>query len=621
MGQVLLVSRLAVKDIRHRPIQAFLLLLAIAAGTATLTLGLTLKGTTDNPYATTRAATNGPDVVASVFPRPGGPRPAASASARPVPRGGPGPGSGPGQPADVSGLVPLEHAPGVTAHSGPFPLTWALLRVGNTTASAEVEGRPATLSSVDRPKLLQGSWVRPGGVVVEAAFADALGLHVGDRLTLGGKSFEVTGTAVTAAISDYPNACADIGCFLVNTIGSHSPGLVWTPSSDVQPIAQAGSEPVVSVLNLKLSDPAGAPAFASRYHASASPSGVSMTPWQDIRAGDAQQIVKMQTVLTVGSSLLALLAVASVAVLVGGRMAEQTRRVGLLKAVGGTPRLVAAVLLCEHVLVGLCAAGVGLAAGWLAAPLIDGPGAGLLGAASAPSLSAATIVLVVVLALGVAIVATFVPAIRAARQSTAGALEDSARAPGRRPAVIRLSAHLPAPLLVGVRLTVRRPRRLVLSVFSTAVTASGLVAILVLRATAAAVTVGPRVIQATTIISVMLVILATVNAVFIAWATALDARHPAALARALGATPAQITTGLSVAQLLPALAGALLGIPGGIVIYDAPKNGPGPTVLPSALSLAVMVAGILLAVAVLTAIPARLGARHPAAETLGSETA
>ena len=111
-------------------------------------------------------------------------------------------------------------------------------------------------------------------------------------------------------------------------------------------------------------------------------------------------IAKVQLVLITGSWLLALLALASVAVLVGGRMAEQTRRVGLLKAVGGTPRLVAVVLLFEHVLVGLCAAGVGLVAGWLAAPLLDGPGAGLLGAPSAPSLSGSTVGLVIALALG-----------------------------------------------------------------------------------------------------------------------------------------------------------------------------------------------------------------------------
>ena len=54
-----------------------------------------------------------------------------------------------------------------------------------------------------------------------------------------------------------------------------------------------------------------------------------------------------QQVLSPGAWLAGLLALASVAVLAGGRMAEQTRRVGLLKAVGGTPGLVAVVLLAE----------------------------------------------------------------------------------------------------------------------------------------------------------------------------------------------------------------------------------------------------------------------------------
>ncbi len=67
-GRAFLVFRLAIKDLRHRPAQALLLLLAIAAGTTTLTLGLALHGTTNNPYARTRAATNGPDVVATVMP-------------------------------------------------------------------------------------------------------------------------------------------------------------------------------------------------------------------------------------------------------------------------------------------------------------------------------------------------------------------------------------------------------------------------------------------------------------------------------------------------------------------------------------------------------------------------
>jgi ABC-type antimicrobial peptide transport system permease subunit len=616
MGRLLLVCRLAVKDLHQRPAQAMLLLLAIAAGAATLTLGLALQGTSDNPYARTRAATNGPDVVATVFTA-GSSAPGPATTAKP---GDANATAGSDEPG-AAALMPLSSAPGVIARSGPFPVTWTLLRSGHTIGSAEVEGRTSAASSVDQPKLLQGSWVRPGGVVVEAGFASMLGLHVGDRLNLGSISFPVVGVAVTSAIPAYPNTCSQAeGCFLAHAVASHNPGLIWATQADTTHITGTFG-PDAYFLNLKLKDPSTAAAFADRYNASTSPTAPFLLTWQHIRDGDAQTLAKVQQILQTGSGLLALLAVASVAILVGGRMVEQTRRVGLLKAVGATPWLVAGVLLFEHVLVGLCAAVLGLVAGRLAAPLIDGPSAGLLGASGAPSVSGATVASVIALALGVAIMATFVPAIRAARQSTVAALNDSARDPRRREAVIRLSAHLPVSLLLGVRLIARRPRRVLLSVFSVAVTATGLVLVAILRATKANWSLGPGVTQATTIISFMLVLLAAVNAVFIAWTTALETRHPAALARALGATPEQITTGMSVAQLLPALVGALLGILGGIGIYDAARSGPGVARLPSALWLAAMVVLTLLVIAVLTAVPTRFGARRPVAEVLQADAA
>ncbi|MGZ6132795.1 MAG: FtsX-like permease family protein, partial [Myxococcaceae bacterium] len=451
----------------------------------------------------------------------------------------------------------------------------------------------------------------------EATFAEALGLHVGDRLRLGDTSCEVVGTAATAAFPTYPVSSATLGAFLVGDIGSNSIGLVWVPETDVAQLAAAGREPVFYSMDLRLADPAAAPAFVAR-KASSAPGAFTLHAWQEIRSKDRLVTARAQLVLVTGSWLLLLLALASVVVLVGGRMAEQARRIGLLKAIGGTPRFVAVVLLCEYALLGLGAAAVGLLAGWLAAPLIDEPGAGLLGTPSAPSLTVTTVGLAVALALGVGLVAAFAPAVRAARQSTVAALEDAAHVTGRRAGVIALSGHLPAPLLLGVRLAVRRPGRLLVSVFSVAVTTSGLVAVLILHQTVGGV-LGPVVSQATTTISLVLVVLAAVNAVFIAWTTALEARQPAAGARALGATPRQVATGLSVALLLPAVLGVLLGIPGGIGLHHIAKEA-GPTPVPPLPWLAAMAVVLLLLVTALTAVPVAIDARRPAAGVLQSET-
>jgi putative ABC transport system permease protein len=329
MGKLLLVWRLTTKDLRHRPAEAVLLLLAIATAATALTLGMALHGATNNPYAATRAATNGPDVVATEVP------------------GGPG---NPG-PEDAAALTRLDHASGVVAHSGPFPVTWALLRARGLTAGAEIEGRSSAPSAVDQPKLTSGSWLRPGGVVIEGGFARALGLGIGDQITLGRVSFRVVGIAVTAAIPNYSGVCF-LGCDMPGNLGNYNPGLVWLTQTDAERVAALSAEPVAYFADLELSDPAQANDFANAYDANTSPRAPFLLSWQSIRNEDATTISNDQLVLLTGSWLLGLLALASVAVLVGGRMAAQTRRVGLVKAVGGTPGLVATVFLFEHVLLG-----------------------------------------------------------------------------------------------------------------------------------------------------------------------------------------------------------------------------------------------------------------------------
>ncbi len=516
----------------------------------------------------------------------------------------------------------------MVGHSGPYPVTWAVLRAQGLTAAAEIEGRDTAKVAVDQPKVTEGTWLRDGGVVVEQSFAEALGIKAGDSITLNDHSFRVVGIAVTAAFTSYPVICSE-GCDL-NTaqLQNTNPGLIWTSQADARSLSTF-EEPLTYYLNLKMSDPTRADALANRYN-SDSMSSPSLLSWQQISLGDGILVQKEQLILTVGSLLLGLLAVASLAVLVGGRMAEQNRRVGLLKAVGGTPGLVAAVLLAEYLLLSLIAAAAGLGVGWLVAPLLTKPSGGLLGTAGAPSLTIANVGIVVAMALAVAVVATLVPAIRAASTSTVRALADAARPPRRRRWIIRTSARLPVPLLLGMRTAARRPRRMVLTVFSIAVTVSGIVAVLSTHAHLNAQRLGvtsalsnpktDRENQVMLVITIMLIALAAVNAVFIARATMQDSRHTYALARALGASPQQVSFGLSASQMLPALIGSILGIAGGLALVALVGHGGGTTVPPASWLFAVVI-GTLVVVGGLTAIPSRVAARRPVVEILQAETA
>ena len=405
------------------------------------------------------------------------------------------------------------------------------------------------------------------------------------------------------------------------------PGLVWLTEADARGLAP--TEAALSyVMNLKLADPADAPAFVND-HFPTSWTAPALHSWQNIRGGHDQVVKDIAEALRIGSWLLGLLAVAGVAVLVGGRMADQTRRVGLLKAVGGTPRLVAVVLLAEYMALALLAAAVGLAAGWLAAPLLADPGASLVGSAGAPSLTISTIGVVTAVALGVAAIATFVPAVRAARTSTVHALADAARPPRRTPWLIAISARLPVPLLLGLRVAARRPRRVVLSAASIFVAVTGIVAVLAARAEFGqdAELVGgtdpttDRFNQVMLVLTVSLVALAAVNTIAVTWATALDARRSSALARALGATPQQVSTGLSAAQVLPALVGARLGIPGGLAFFAALGGGGDGVTARRSGSCSPWCRSPCSWWQCSPTIPARLGARRPVAEILQSELA
>jgi putative ABC transport system permease protein len=611
VGRLLVVGRLAARDLRRRPGEAALLLLAITAATTVLTLGLALRGVIDKPYETTRKATNGPDVVAGLFPDSNEPR------AR----------------VDSAHVRAITTSPGVVGHSGPYPLVPVILEANGHKLLAQTEGRDRATARVDQPKLIKGGWLHPGGVVIEAAFAQALGVSAGDRVRVRplnveaeraqgpvpsgpGRVLRVDGVAVTAATAPYPEPA----CLVNLCLGGADTGLAWLTEADA--LSFAPDEPIPSVVNLKLANPDAARAFAgrgSRPPSPVAPGAAQMEAWQDIRERSSNLVANERKGLMTGALLLALLAIASVAVLVGGRMADQIRRVGLLKAVGATPGLVAAVLLAEYVVVALGAAAAGIALGSLTAPWLTEASAGLLGSAGARTLTVSTVGLVAAVALGVAIAATLVPAVRAARTSTVLALADSARAPRRTPWLIRISARLPVPLLLGLRIAARRPRRLLLAIASITITVSGIVAALGSHADlndGSNSARAERLDQVLLALVITLVALALVNAIFITWATALDARRSSALSRALGATPQQVTAGLSAAQVLPALVGALLGIPGGFVLLAAVSDS---VVAPPAWQLLAVVPVTVLAIAGLTAIPARMSARRPVADILQSE--
>ncbi|MFD8557962.1 FtsX-like permease family protein [Streptosporangium canum] len=596
MGSIVLVVRLVLADVRRHKAQAAMLLLAVTVATATLALGLSLRGVSDALYEQTRAATAGPDVVAL---------------------------SGETGPAVTSALAALADDSEVVAHHGPYRIVYADLTTRDSTSSpVVVHGFAETPGAVNRPLVTSGQWVRSGGTVLERGFATALGVGVGDHVTIAGRPYPVVGIAVTAATSIYPWA-AQIGPY-----GGPSDytGLAWMTRSDARTLASAQDLPVTLALDLKLRDPDAPQAFRDAHRVSTI--RINFHSWQFKAQQDMVILKDSQPILVVGSWLLSFLAITGVAALAAGRAVEQTRRAGLLKAVGAAPGLIATVLLTEYLALALVGDALGLVIARLTVPAIASPTASRIG--DAVGVSAATVAAATVLAVAVAVLSTLRPTLRAMRTATVTALTATAYQPRHRPWLTALSALLPTPLLLGLRLTARRPGRAVLQACSTATTVIAIVALLTLYAqpergygldgsSALPNLRGEHDRRLMVAVTILLIALAVVNTITLTWTTAMEAQANMAIARTLGATPGQITAGLSTAQLLASLPGAIIGVPLGIGLLSlfAARNSVDP---PSSWLLGAALA-TLLATAALTALPARLAARRPVAQTLSAETA
>ncbi|MET8869459.1 FtsX-like permease family protein [Nonomuraea sp. NPDC004580] len=593
MSSLVLVARLVRADLRRHRVQGVLLLLAVAVATATLAVGVSLPGVSDSLYAQTRAATAGPDVV--------------------VLSGEPG-------PAVAPALASLTEDSRVAAHRGPYRIVYGELSARDGIKSPVVvhaiDERPA---AVERPVVTSGEWVRPGGVVLERGFATALKVGPGDRVTIAEQTYPVVGVAVTAATSIYPWA-AQIG---PGGGPSDYSGLAWLTTSDARALAQARDLVVTTAVDLKLRDPATADTFRDAHH-ELDAFRVNFHSWRFKAQQDMVILRNSQPILVFGGWLLDLLAVTGVAALAAGRTAEQTRRAGLLKAVGATPGVIATVLLTEYLVLAVAGNVLGLVAARLAMPAIATPTASRIGDVT---LTGSAVVATAVLAVVVAVLSTLRPTLHALRTATVTALGAGVRRPRHRP---WLTALLPTPLLLGLRLTARRPGRAVLQACATAVTVITLIALLALQAqhnrgyglngsSALPNLRGEHDRQVLLAVTVLIVVLAVVNTLILTWTAAMDARLNLAIAQAVGATPGQVAAGLSVAQLLPAVSGALAGVPLGAfmnLLFSA-RN----AVAPPAWGLFAVAAVTVAVTATLVALPARLAARRPVAPTLSAETA
>ncbi len=360
---------------------------------------------------------------------------------------------------DPPALAEVAADPAVVASAGPFSTTSDLeLTIGEERIPIQATALDDPDVDVNRPPVMDGRWATaPDEVVLDRSLAADVGLAPGDSATFvsRGETTELTvvGTAVNFTDCFYP-LC--------------DPGRVWVTTDGFD---RLGPVDAFGQVWLRFADPSAADAFVEQISASGIEGVRGNDTWLDTR-GD---FLTLDRIFGSFISVFGVFVLACAAVVVAGstamRIVTRRREIGLLGAIGCSPREIAVSLITENVALGVVAAAVGWALGGLAVPSLQ-VGIGATLGPQDPSwsllaLGVAVGVIVVVLTL-----ATLVPARRAARRPVTDVLRDVP--PGGASWLSRRLSRLPGRLeLLGAQEAAARPTRSALAALAVVVALMG----------------------------------------------------------------------------------------------------------------------------------------------------
>ena len=357
---------------------------------------------------------------------------------------------------------------GIEQAGQPYQAASATLQQGAVRSPVELRAMTPVLPAMSAPLVVAGTWLRssaPDGVVLEASFAQAVHVGVGDQITVYG----IDGTTVPMRVIGIADT-ADQGFY-----PQWTPGLIWVQHRLLTKVEPSASE-THEIVDLRLYDNSAVATgqvvqtIWNLYNGSAENSAVERySTWQQVKDSMASNDRLLGLLLALFGIIALVAAPCAIANVTAGRVLVQRQDIAMLKALGFTPGQVVRMLLAEQTLLGAAGAAIGLiAARIMTSPEFvrppDGTPVGL-----APLSGAWTALIGVGTVLTVAI-ATVIPAWWAGRVSPVAAVQPSPPR-GHLSLIARLGllVHLPAALVLGARDSLTRRLSAGLTVFGLAI--------------------------------------------------------------------------------------------------------------------------------------------------------
>ncbi|MFI1683141.1 FtsX-like permease family protein [Streptomyces sp. NPDC020607] len=334
--------------------------------------------------------------------------------------------------ASAADLARTGKLPGVAASAGPYPSASVRLvdRAGFPLPSLALVGRSAPDGAVDRVDLKSGRWAqKPGEIVLDASF-EGPALGIGAPMKTSDAKDAATLSVVGFAVSASKTADA------------------WAAPAQVDALASQG-HPVARQMLYRFDSASTKQQIVAdrkKLAASVGPGALLGTQsWLDTkRAADQGAAAAVPFVMAFGA-LGIVMSVIIVSSVISGAVGTSLRRIGVLKAIGFTPREIVRAYVAQALIPAVAGIAVGVVLGnVLAVPLLSDTesvyGGASLSVAWWVDVAAPAVALVVV---GIA---ALIPALRAGRLRTVEAIAVG-RAPrtGRGQWAHRAMGMLPLP--------------------------------------------------------------------------------------------------------------------------------------------------------------------------------